>query len=76
MDLRTIDKKNARNTHAAEYLWLYSLIQSTCPGVLTEENHIGVGTNISRFIHKMRIYDSINRFEYNSECSSFVLINL
>ena len=28
------------------YLWLHSLIQSSCPGVLTGKFYIGVGTNI------------------------------
>ena len=46
MHLRTLHQINARNTHVAKYLWLYSLIQSTCHGVLTGENYIGVRTNI------------------------------
>ena len=47
MCLRTLHQINARNIHAAQYLWLCSLIQSTCPGVFRGENYIGVGTNIS-----------------------------
>ena len=43
--LRTHHQINVRNTYVAEYLRLYSLIQSTCPGV-TGENYIGVRTNI------------------------------
>ena len=45
MHLRTHHQIDVRNTHVAEYLWLYSLIQSTCPGV-TREKYIGVITNI------------------------------
>ena len=45
-----LHQTNAKNTHMAEYLWLYSLIQSTCPGLLIRENYIGVGTNIWSFI--------------------------
>ena len=45
MYLKTLHQINARNTHVAEYLWLYSLKQSTCPRV-TGENYIAAGTNI------------------------------
>ena len=45
-EIKTLHQLNARNTHVAEYLWLCSVIQSTCPGLLTGENYIGAGTNI------------------------------
>ena len=47
MYLRTnLHEINARNNHLAEHLWLSSLIQPNCPGVLTGEYYIGIGTNI------------------------------
>ena len=40
MHLRTLHQINVRNTHVAENL--HFVMQSTCPGVLTGENYIGV----------------------------------
>ena len=41
MHLRTLQQINARNTQVAENL--HFIMQSTCLGVLTGENYIGVG---------------------------------
>ena len=46
MHLRKSPQINAINTHAAEYLLLCLLIQSTRSVALTGENYIGVATNI------------------------------
>ena len=46
MYLRNLNLINERNNYVAEYLWLYSLIQSTSHGALLGESCIGVGTNI------------------------------
>ena len=44
--LRTLHQINERDTRVAKYLWLYSTIQSTCPGVLIGKHCIVVGANI------------------------------
>ena len=44
--LRTLHQINERDTRVAKYLWLYSIIQSTCPGVLIGKHCIVVGANI------------------------------
>ena len=58
MHLRNLNLINKRNNYVVEYLWLYSLIQSTTHGVLIEESCIGVGTNIWSFIQDLnkRLY--------------------
>ena len=42
--LRTLHQISTRNTHVAENL--YFRMQSTCPGLLTGENYIGLRTII------------------------------
>ena len=47
MHLRTLHQITEKNTHVTEYyLWLYSLIQSICPGILIGEGSSDVGTKI------------------------------
>ena len=42
MHLQALHQINARNTHVVENL--HFIMHPTCPGVLTGENYIGVGT--------------------------------
>ena len=47
MRLRTLHQITEKNAHVTEYyLWLYSLIQSICPGILTGEDSSDVGRKI------------------------------
>ena len=54
MHVRTLHQITEKNTHVTEYyLWLYSLIQSICPGILTEEDSSDVGRKIWNFIQDL-----------------------